>query len=290
MNDHIEEHVTARFEVTKLLGKGAYGYVWKVRDKKDSKIYALKKIYDAFYNEVDAQRTYREVMYLRELKDHKNIIRLEEVIPAINNKDLYLVFECMDADLHTVVKMDILSEVHKKYILFQILRALKFVHSAGLVHRDLKPSNALIDSDCLIKMADFGLARSVRARNGTDPVVSEYVATRWYRAPEILLGSRSYSYAVDVWSTGCILAEMFLGKVLFPGKGTLDQMELLMQLLDRPTPEDIEDFGSEHARSVVANLGAKKCKSFTLMFSGYLIKLFSSFFSYYVIGFYDLNS
>ena len=267
MSEQIEDHVKERFEVLKLMGKGAYGIVWKVRDKKSERTVALKKIYDAFYNEIDAQRTYREVMYLKELKDNPNIVKLEEVIKANNDKDLYLIFEYMDADLHHVIKSNILSEIHKKYIIYQLFKALKYIHSAGLVHRDLKPSNLLINSDCLIKIADFGLARSMKNDEGNDPVVSEYVATRWYRAPEILLGSRCYNQSVDIWSAGCILAELFLGKVLFPGKGTMNQLELLIQLLDKPTGEDIVALSSEHAEKVIGNLNVSKTKSFTLMFS-----------------------
>lgn len=267
MSEALEDHVLERFDILKNMGKGAYGIVWQVRDKKSQKVLALKKIYDAFYNEVDSQRTYREVMYLKELKDNPNIVRLEEVIRAYNDKDIYLVFEYMDADLHNVIKSNILSDIHKRYIIYQLFKALKYIHSAGLVHRDLKPSNLLINSDCLIKIADFGLARSLQTDKSEDPVVSEYVATRWYRAPEILLGSRCYSHSVDVWSAGCIVAELFIGKVLFPGKGSMNQMELLIQLLDKPSPEDIQALGSEHAESVIKSLSSTKSKSFTLMFS-----------------------
>lgn len=262
MSEQIEDHVKERFEVLKLMGKGAYGIVWKVRDKKSERTVALKKIYDAFYNEIDAQRTYREVMYLKELKDNPNIVKLEEVIKANNDKDLYLIFEYMDADLHHVIKSNILSEIHKKYIIYQLFKALKYIHSAGLVHRDLKPSNLLINSDCLIKIADFGLARSMKNDEGNDPVVSEYVATRWYRAPEILLGSRCYNQSVDIWSAGCILAELFLGKVLFPGKGTMNQLELLIQLLDKPTGEDFVAKSSEHAEKVIRNLKVSRPSTF----------------------------
>lgn len=267
MSEQIEDHVKDRFEILKLMGKGAYGIVWKVKDKKTDRVMALKKIYDAFYNEIDSQRTYREVMYLKELKDNVNIVKLEEVIRANNDKDLYLVFEYMDADLHHVIKSNILSEIHKKYIIYQLFKALKYIHSAGLVHRDLKPSNLLINSDCLIKIADFGLARSMKHDEGSDPVVSEYVATRWYRAPEILLGSKCYSQSVDIWSAGCILAELFLGKVLFSGKGTVNQLELLIQLLDKPNSEDILALSSEHAEKVISSLNVSKTRSFTLLFS-----------------------
>eukprot|EP00965_Chrysotila_dentata_P080682 2661802-Pleurochrysis_carterae.AAC.2 len=101
-----------------------------------------------------------------------------------------------------------------------MLKALKYCHSGGLVHRDLKPSNLLLNEECLLKVADFGLARSLRALNeseGSASVLTDYVATRWYRAPEIILGSNSYTYAVDMWAVGCIIAEMFIGKPMIPG-------------------------------------------------------------------------
>lgn len=112
---------------------------------------------------------------------------------------------------------------------------MKYVHSAELIHRDLKPSNILLDADCNVKVADFGLARSLTENNDEDPtVLTEYVATRWYRAPEILLGSTRYSKAVDMWSVGCILGEMINGKAIFPGTSTLNQIERVIEVIGKP--------------------------------------------------------
>jgi mitogen-activated protein kinase 15 len=143
---------------------------------------------------------------------------------AENNKDLYLVFDFMDTDLHAVIRAGILEEIHKKYIVYQILKSLKYMHTGELIHRDLKPSNILLNSECHVKVADFGLARSVafNDEDGSPPVLTEYVATRWYRAPEILLGSTKYTKAVDMWSVGCILGELIIGKAIFPGTSTLN--------------------------------------------------------------------
>jgi len=115
------------------------------------------------------------------------------------------------------------------------------MHSAQLLHRDLKPSNLLLNSECHVKVADFGLARSLDTKAGSgDPVLTDYVATRWYRAPEILLGSNKYTKGVDMWSMGCILAELILGKPFFPGTSTLNQLDRVLEVTGRPRPEDIE--------------------------------------------------
>ena len=268
MSEEIENHVLERYEILKKLGRGAYGIVWKAIDKRTKKTVALKKVFEAFQNSVDAQRTYREVMYLQELNGHENIVRLMGIVRAHNNRDLYLVFEYMETDLHAVIKAKILQGIHKQCIFYQLLKALKYIHSGELIHRDLKPSNLLINADCKIKVADFGLARSVAQKeDGNDPVVSDYVATRWYRAPEILLGSQSYNKAVDMWSAGCILAELITGKVLFTGKSTLNQIELIIELLGRPSNEEIDSLGSPLARNILSNITSQKTRSFTQLFS-----------------------
>ena len=133
-------------------------------DKRSNEVVALKKIFDAFRNPQDAQRTFREIMFLQEFGKHTNIIKLVNVIRANNDKDIYLVFDFMDTDLHAVIrKGTILKDVHKRYIMYQLLKATKYMHSGNVIHRDYKPSNILLDSDCLIKICDFGLARSLKA-------------------------------------------------------------------------------------------------------------------------------
>ena len=129
----------------------------------------------------------------------------------------------METDLHAVIKANILEDIHKRYIIYQILKCLKYMHTAEMLHRDLKPSNILLNSDCIAKVADFGLARSISSKTeDSTPLLTDYVATRWYRAPEILLGSHKYCKAVDMWSIGCILAELLHGKPVFPGTSTLN--------------------------------------------------------------------
>ena len=126
-----------------------------------------------------------KVIFLQQLNGHPNIVSLINIIKAENPKDIYLVFDFMETDLHAVVRANILEQVHKKYVMYQVLKSIKYMHSGEVIHRDLKPANILLDSDCLVKLADFGLARSVASINQSvsDPIMTEYVATRWYRAP-----------------------------------------------------------------------------------------------------------
>jgi mitogen-activated protein kinase 15 len=197
-------------------------------------------------------------MILQEL-DHENIIKLHNVTRAENDKDIYLVFEYMETDLHAVIRANILEDIHKQYIMYQILKCLKYMHTGELIHRDLKPSNILLNSECLVKTADLGLARSVAIKEeGAQPIMTEYVATRWYRAPEILLGSQKYTKGVDMWSTGCILGELLLGKPIFPGTSTLNQLDRIMELTGRPSAEDIEAIQSSLAGTMLEALPATK--------------------------------
>ncbi|XP_070337938.1 mitogen-activated protein kinase 15 isoform X16 [Equus asinus] len=191
---------------------------------------------------VSFQRTFREIMLLQEFGDHPNIIRLLDVIRAENDRDIYLVLESMDTDLNAVIcKGGLLKDIHKRYIFYQLLRATKFIHSGHVIHRDQKPSNVLLDSSCLVKLCDFGLARSLSGlpEGPEGQALTEYVATRWYRAPEVLLSASRYTPGVDMWSLGCILGEMLRGKPLFPGTSTLHQLELILETIPPPSKEDI---------------------------------------------------
>ena len=243
--EQVDRHVLRKYEIIQKLGKGAYAVVFKAVDKKTKQVVALKKIFDAFQNKTDAQRTFREIKYLLALKtpkDHANIITLQNFMKAENDKDIYLIFDFMETDLHAVIRANILQPVHKQFIVYQLLKALKYCHSGNLLHRDLKPSNMLLNEECVCKLADFGLARSVKAaKDAADSsALTDYVATRWYRAPEILLGSTSYTKAVDMWAVGCIIAEMFIGKPLLQGKSTIDQLQESLLLTGLPDDETLK--------------------------------------------------
>uniref|UniRef100_UPI00358FE600 extracellular signal-regulated kinase 2-like isoform X1 n=2 Tax=Myxine glutinosa TaxID=7769 RepID=UPI00358FE600 len=247
----IEPKILEKYKIMKCLGKGSYGIVWKGMHKLTGDIWAIKKNFDAFRNSTDAQRTYREITILRELHNHPNIIKLQDVIQAKGNKDIYLIFDCMDTDLHAVIKKrSILHDVHKRYILYQILKATKYIHSGNVIHRDLKPSNILLDSQCSVRLCDFGLARSLGQIEDEHCGLTQYVVTRWYRAPEIFLGCQ-YTKGVDMWSVGCILGEMLLGKALFPGTSAIHQMELIQRVTE-PSKQDIDEVDKVFGRILSA--------------------------------------
>ncbi|XP_037659436.1 mitogen-activated protein kinase 15 isoform X3 [Choloepus didactylus] len=256
----VDRHVAQRYLLKRRLGKGAYGIVWKAVDRRTGEVVAIKKIFDAFRDKTDAQRTFREITLLQEFGDHPNIIRLLDVLRAANDKDIYLVFESMDTDLNAVIhKGGLLKDIHKRYIFYQLLQATRFIHSGNVVHRDQKPSNVLLDANCLVKLCDFGLARSLSLLP-TGPegqALTEYVATRWYRAPEVLLSSRRYTQGVDMWSLGCILGEMLRGSPLFPGTSTFHQLELILDTIPPPSEEDLQALHSDYSASVLHRLGSR---------------------------------
>ncbi|XP_041358022.1 mitogen-activated protein kinase 15-like [Gigantopelta aegis] len=171
-----------------------------------------------------------------------------------------------ETDLHNVIKRgNILKDVHKRYIMYQLFKATKYLHSGNVIHRDQKPSNILLDSECVVKLCDFGLARSltqIGMDETGDPNLTEYVATRWYRAPEILLASHKYTKGVDMWSLGCILGEMLLGKPVFPGTSTLNQIERIMSSIATPSRADIDSIGSAYGTSVLEKACMKGRKKF----------------------------
>lgn len=269
MDDQLEDHIIKRFMIHSKKGAGAYGVVFRAVDRMTGKQVAIKKCFDIFLDKEDAEKTYREIAILKKIK-HKNIVKLLDVIKSKNLKDIYLIFEYVNSDLYKVSKLKILNKYHYQFITYQILLCLKFLHSGGIIHRDLKPANILIDSDCNVKVADFGQARTLATSSGkTDmKILSGYIATRWYRAPEIVFEENFYGYGIDVWSVGCILAELILGEPLFPGTGTLDQIKLICDLLGKPKPEETRMMFTETQREILKTMRLKKRKSFRKIFKG----------------------
>eukprot|EP01104_Vermistella_antarctica_P009361 TRINITY_DN2408_c0_g1_i1.p1 TRINITY_DN2408_c0_g1~~TRINITY_DN2408_c0_g1_i1.p1 ORF type:complete len:298 (-),score=67.42 TRINITY_DN2408_c0_g1_i1:185-1078(-) len=215
------------------LGEGTYGIVYKAKNRETGEIVALKRIRLESEDEGVPCTAIREISLLKEL-NHPSIVRLYDVIHT--DRKLTLVFEYLDQDLKKYMD-EVGGEVEKvqmKSFMYQLLRGIAFCHKHRVLHRDLKPQNLLINRKGELKLADFGLARAfgIPVRS-----YSHEVVTLWYRAPDVLLGSRKYSTPIDMWSVGCIFAEMCTGRPLFPGSTTSDQLLRIFKLMGTPTPE-----------------------------------------------------
>ncbi|XP_051145519.1 mitogen-activated protein kinase 12-like [Andrographis paniculata] len=249
------------YEIQEVVGKGSYGVVAAAVDTHTGEKVAIKKIKDIFEHVSEATRILREIKLLRLLR-HPDIVEIKHImLPPCRRefKDIYVVFELMETDLHHVIRTnDDLTPGHHQFFLYQLLRALKYIHSANVFHRDLKPKNILANADCKLKICDFGLARASFGDSPSAVFWTDYVATRWYRAPE-LCGSffTKYTPAIDVWSIGCIFAEMVTGKPLFPGKNVIHQLELITDLLGTPSAETISKIRNEKARRYLNSMRKK---------------------------------
>ncbi|NP_001296841.1 mitogen-activated protein kinase 14a [Fundulus heteroclitus] len=257
--------VPRQYQDLSPVGSGAYGSVCSAYDEKLGLKVAVKKLSRPFQSIIHAKRTYRELRLLKHMK-HENVIGLLDVFSPATSlkefKDVYLVTHLMGADLNNIVKCQKLSDDHVQFLIYQILRGLKYIHSAGIIHRDLKPGNLAVNEDCELKILDFGLARH------TDDEMTGYVATRWYRAPEIMLNWMHYNKTVDIWSVGCIMAELLTGKTLFPGTDHINQLQQIMRLTGTPPAALINRMPSLEARNYVSSLPPMPKRNFSHVFIG----------------------
>lgn len=248
-------NVGPRYTEVRYISEGAYGVVVSAMDTKTDTRVAIKKI-SPFDHQTYCQRTLREIRILTRF-NHENIIDIRDIIsaPTVDAmRDVYIVQCLMETDLHHVIRAQQLEGQHICYFLYQILRGLKYIHSANVLHRDLKPSNLLINGNCDLKICDFGLARVADPELDDAGLLTEYVATRWYRAPEIMLNSRGYSKSIDVWSVGCILAEMISGRAIFPGRHYLDQIKLILSVIGSPRREELDWIRNQRAKDYLISL------------------------------------
>ena len=295
--------VDARYVIKSVVGKGAYGLVCAAEDNlagsqspspgseevagpaaapatapaaaPPSNKVAVKKIIDPFHDHTDSKRLLREIRLLRSLR-HPNVLHLTDIMPPAslspnNWKDVYLVTRLFDTNLHRVIYSgQPLTDPHVQYILWQLFRALRYLHAAQVVHRDMKPTNLLLNRDCELALADFGLARYMPATDerkssiasnaeprGKSGQLTKYVVTRWYRAPELLVQNKRYDSKVDMWSVGCILAEVIGAKAVFPGKDSLHQLRLIVEKLGTPSPEELAVIENEQAVNYITGLRHK---------------------------------
>ncbi|PAA72747.1 hypothetical protein BOX15_Mlig028252g1 [Macrostomum lignano] len=226
--------ILERYQNLRPIGSGAQGVVCAAFDAIRGENVAIKKLARPFQNVTHAKRAYREFVLMK-LVNHKNIIGLLNAFTPQSSLDdfneVYLVMELMDANLCQVIQMD-LDHERMSYLLYQMLCGIKHLHSADIIHRDLKPSNIVVRTDCTLKILDFGLARTA----GGSFMMTPYVVTRYYRAPEVILGM-GYQENVDIWSVGCIFGEMVRGRILFPGTDHIDQWTKITEQLGTPGPE-----------------------------------------------------
>eukprot|EP00041_Stephanoeca_diplocostata_P024439 m.619366 g.619366 ORF g.619366 m.619366 type:complete len:329 (+) comp22530_c0_seq22:325-1311(+) len=242
-------HIGPRFIEPAYIGEGAYGTVVSSLDTKTNERVAIKRLCP-FKHRLMCQRTLREIKILRRF-NHPNIISIRHMLFGPQKEDIYVVQALMETDLHKVLKRTRLSTEHICFFAYQTLCALKYIHSANVLHRDLKPSNLLIDASttCDLRVCDFGLSRVLDPDYDHAGTMTEYVATRWYRAPEIMLQAKAYTKAIDMWSVGCIFAEMFNNRPLFPGKNYVEQLNLIIQVVGKPDRSQLEWIGSSKSRT-----------------------------------------
>ncbi|KAG1346859.1 Mitogen-activated protein kinase 10 [Cocos nucifera] len=297
-----------RYKIQEVIGKGSYGVVCSAIDAHTGEKVAIKKIHDIFEHISDAARILREIKLLRLLR-HPDIVEIKHIMlpPSRRDfKDIYVVFELMESDLHQVIKAnDDLTKEHYQFFLYQLLRALKYIHTANVYHRDLKPKNILANANCKLKICDFGLARV--AFNDTPTTIFwtvcqeddtyflmimlqpdgtellSYVGHSFlrYRCVEfdvqlaisflfmfwiVELSFVTYTPAIDIWSIGCIFAEVLTGKPLFPGKNVVHQLDLMTDLLGTPSLDTISRVRNEKARRYLSSMRKKQPVPFSQKF------------------------
>jgi len=308
--------IPPRYEVKQLIGTGSYGSVCEAYDSEKKRLVAIKRIGHMFDDLIDCKRILREISILSKLQ-HEYVVQLYDIVAPSEMKtfnELYIVMEICDSDLKKLCRTDVtLTPLHINTLLYNLLVGLKYLHSAGIYHRDLKPANCLVNQDCSVKICDFGLSRAIGAaeqphlqalpntprKDGEQdescaqavPAVPHtqrmkrhltgHVVTRWYRAPELILLQENYTEAIDIWSVGCIYAEL-LGMLdgtrtedrgpLFPGsscfplspdhkhktdykyhtRGKHDQLNMIFNLLGTPSQADIEQLERDDAKRYIA--------------------------------------
>ena len=262
----------SKYEVIGIVGEGAYGIVYKCRNKENGEFVAIKKFKET-EDDIVKKTMSRELRALQSLK-HENIVEYKEAFKRKGN--LYLVFEYVEKNL-----LEILQEYPKgldpnliKNLIFQLCYVIKYLHSLNVVHRDIKPENLLIDSKFKLKLCDFGFARNIKVNKEN---LTDYVATRWYRAPELLTGESLYGTEVDFWAIGCIMGELTDGDPLFPGENELDQVKVIQKVIGTLTEEQKELIIKKNQKVKGCNFDIMKPETLERRYMGKLPKVAISF-------------
>lgn len=243
--------IPSRYAAGKIVGRGAYGIVCSAVDTTNGERVAIKKIGKVFEDLVDGKRILRELTLLAFI-NHPNLLYLKDVFRPTDPDsfaDIYLVTQFMETDIGALLKCRVnLVEEHCRYYMYQLACGLRYLHAAGILHRDLKPANLLTNGDCELKICDFGLARARGA------LMTDYVVTRWYRPPELLLVCDGYHTAIDMWAVGCLAYEILTRKPLFPGKDYIHQITLIVDTVGSPKMSDLKLVKSNEAKAFIRTM------------------------------------
>eukprot|EP01065_Artemidia_motanka_P000285 TRINITY_DN1011_c0_g1_i1.p1 TRINITY_DN1011_c0_g1~~TRINITY_DN1011_c0_g1_i1.p1 ORF type:complete len:429 (+),score=146.86 TRINITY_DN1011_c0_g1_i1:88-1287(+) len=261
-----------RYELRKVIGAGSYGVVLKAYDRKDVQDgkpveCAVKKVSKEIFTDMTlAKRILREIKLLAHF-DNENIVSVRNLVtpPSAEFKEFFIVMDLMETDLKSVFKSgQKMTNAHIQYFLYQILRAMKFIHTAQVIHRDITPANILVNINCDLKICDFGLARDTPGDD--EQYMTDYVTMRWYRAPELVMESKVYTAAVDVWGIGAIMSEMFGSKPLFPGKDRVNQLDKIIDVIGTPPDDELKTVGSEAAQRYIKKKSQRQRTDFKKLF------------------------
>ncbi|KAG2220535.1 hypothetical protein INT45_004141 [Circinella minor] len=246
--------IERNYKIIRKVGSGSYGTVCSAIELDSNEVVAIKKCFRIFDKKLITKRCLREIKLLQHFNGHPRIINLRamDIVDYNNFNEVYLIQDCCDTTMADIIHSRLqLEPVHYQWFMYQIFTGLKFIHSANVLHRDLKPANILVNQNCDLRICDFGMARGYSKVSAQleGMHMTHYVVTRWYRAPEIMMSNNTYDKSIDLWSVGCIFAELLGRKVLFKGTDYVDQLHKIVGILG--LPEDTSFWDETTSQSVI---------------------------------------